>query len=418
VPDVSFAGLVIVSAVAFVAPLALGLFPRVRVPAVVLEIVLGIVIGPSVLGWVHMDVSIGVLAVIGLGFLLFLAGLEVELDRLRGPLLRLPGLGFVASLAVAGAIAALIAVVGLIHAPLLVAIALVATSLGLVVPVLRDAGESRTDFGQLVIAGATVADFGAVILLTLFFSGESSGVGTKLLLLGIFGGLVGAAGLSVATAGRSMRISAALVRLQDTTAQIRVRGAVLLLISFVALAARFGLETILGAFLAGVVLGLMDRDRMMTHPHFRLKLEGLGYGFFVPVFFISSGIRFDLQALFASASSLALIPLFLVALILARGVPALLYRPVIHTPRTAAAALLQATSLPFIVTATSIGVALHQISKATAAALVAAGLMSVLVFPTVALSLLQRAGASQTRRTMAEPIRTVPNEEKGRAHGR
>jgi Kef-type K+ transport system membrane component KefB len=393
-PDVSFSGLVIVSAVAFAAPLMLGLVPTVRLPAVVVEIVLGIVIGPSVLGWVHMDVTISVLAVIGLGFLLFLAGLEVDLGRLRGPLLRLPGLGFLASLAVAGTVAALLAGLGLIHAPLLIAIGLVATSLGLVVPVLRDAGESRTDFGQLVIAGATIADFGAVILLTLFFSGESSGLGAKLVLLGIFVGLVAAAGLSVATAGRSMRISSALVRLQDTTAQIRVRGAVLLLISFVALAARFGLESILGAFLAGVLLGLMDRDRMMTHPHFRLKLEGLGYGFFVPMFFISSGVQFDLRALFASASSLALVPAFLAALLLARGLPALLYRRVIDARRTAAAALLQATSLPFIVTTTSIGVALHRITRATAAALVAAGLLSVLVFPAVAIALLQRGVAS------------------------
>jgi Kef-type K+ transport system membrane component KefB len=397
VPDVSFSGLVIVSAVAFLAPLVLGLLPRVRVPAVVLEIVLGIVIGPSVLGWVHMDLPIRILAVVGLGFLLFLAGLEVELERLRGPLLRLPLVGFLISLAAAAAVGYGLDLAGLIRAPLLVGIALVATSLGLVVPVLKDARQSGSDFGQLVIAGATIADFGAVILLTLFFSGESSGTGTKLLLLGVFVALIASAAISVAGASRSRRISSALVRLQDTTAQIRVRGAVLLLIAFVALAARFGLETILGAFLAGVVLGLIDRDPMMTHPHFRMKLEGIGYGFLVPIFFISSGIQFDLKALFESASSLALVPLFLLALLVVRGIPALVYRPVVGTRPTAAAALLQATSLPFIVTAASIGVSLGQLSKATAAALIAAGLLSVLVFPTVALGLIRSSSTRNAR---------------------
>src|SRR5437867_3287410 len=149
-----------------------------------------------------------------------------------------------------------------------------------------------------------------------------------------------------------MRISAVVVRLQDTTAQIRVRGAMLLLIAFVALAGRFGLETILGAFLAGVVLSVVDRDAMRTHPNFRVKLEGIGYGFLVPVFFVSSGVTFDVGALFSSPSTILRTPLFLVALLAVRGLPALLYRPIVGGRRTVAAALLQATSLPFIVVAT------------------------------------------------------------------
>jgi Kef-type K+ transport system membrane component KefB len=389
VPDVSFSGLVVVAAVAFAAPLALGLFPRIRLPAVVLEILLGIVIGPSGLGWVKLDLPIQVLSVIGLGFLLFLAGLEVEVSHLRGRLLRLPLLGFLVSLAIGLGVGLILHAAGQVKSPLLIGITLVATSLGLVVPVLKDAGESSSDFGQLVIAGGTVADFGAVILLTLFFSGEASGVGTKLLLLAIFVLMIGAVGLSVARAGRSMRISAVLMRLQDTTAQIRVRGAMLLLIAFVALAARFGLETILGAFLAGVMLGLIDHDAMMTHPHFRTKLEGIGYGFLVPVFFVSSGLAFDLHALFSSPSMILRTPLFLLALLAVRGLPALLYRPVVGDRRTVAAALLQATSLPFIVVATRIGVSLGLITAANGAALIAAGLLSVIVFPLVALGLLK-----------------------------
>jgi Kef-type K+ transport system membrane component KefB len=149
--------------------------------------------------------------------------------------------------------------------------------------------------------------------------------------------------------------------------------------------------------MAGAILGAVDRDTVMNHPHLRLKLEGMGYGFFVPVFFIASGIAFDLEALFASASSVALIPIFLLALVVVRGVPAALYRSTVGARAALAAALLQATSLPFIVTATSIGVALGVLAPATAAALVAAGLLSVLIFPLAALTLL---------RTVDEPTRT------------
>lgn len=387
-PDVSFSGLVMVTAVAFLAPLALGLFPRLRLPAVVLEILLGIAIGPSGLGWARPDLPIQVLSVLGLAFLLFLAGLEVDLGRLHGRLFRLPTIGFVASLALGLGVGLLMRAAGQVRSPLLIGITLVATSLGLIVPVMKDAGQSASDFGQLVIAAGTVADFGAVILLTLFFSGETGSPGTRLLLLGVFVAAIGVAAVSVAGAGRSMRIAAVLLRLQDTTAQIRVRGAVLLLAAFVALAARFGLETILGAFLAGVILGMLDRDVAATHPHFRLKLEGIGYGFLIPVFFVASGLTFDLRALFSSPATALRAPVFLAALLVVRGMPALLYRSLIGRRRTVAAALLQATSLPFIVVATRIGVSLGLVGAATAAALVAAGLLSVVIFPLVALALM------------------------------
>ncbi len=127
------------------------------------------------------------------------------------------------------------------------------------------------------------------------------------------------------------------MRLQDTTAQIRVRGAFLLMAAFVALAENLGLEVILGAFTAGAILSLVDRDALMTHPHFHTKLEGAGFGFFIPVFFVGVGSTFDLDALTASASTLLRVPLFLVALLLVRGLPALLYRGLIGTRRSAIA---------------------------------------------------------------------------------
>ena len=162
----SFSGLAIVAAVAFVAPLVLGLAPAVRLPAVVLEIVLGIAIGPDGLGWVHLDRPIQVMSLIGLAFLLLLAGLEVEFHQLRGRLLRVAGLGFVLSFVLALAVGLVFAGVGVTKAPLLVAIMLSATSLGVVIPVLKDTGQSATHFGQLVLAGASIADVATIVLLS------------------------------------------------------------------------------------------------------------------------------------------------------------------------------------------------------------------------------------------------------------
>jgi Kef-type K+ transport system membrane component KefB len=166
------------------------------------------------------------------------------------------------------------------------------------------------------------------------------------------------------------------------------------LVAFTVLAERFGLESILGAFLAGAVVSLVDRDST-SHPHFRTKLEAIGYGFLIPVFFVSSGVRLDLTGLIANPAALARVPLFLLALLVVRGAPALLGLRTSGPRATSALALLQATSLPFIVTATQIGLALGKISAVTGAALVCAGLLSVLIFPLAALGLLRGAPSPQ-----------------------
>lgn len=398
-PAVSFGGLLVVAVVAVCAPLLVGLVRWIRVPAVVLEIVAGIVIGPSGLGWVEIDLPIQILAVIGLAFLLFLAGLEIDVAGLRGPVLRKAGLGYGLTLAL-GVVAGLaFHAAGVVKSPLLIAVALSATSLGLVVPVLKDAGQVERPLGQLTIAGSSVADFGAIVLLSLLFSEMAASIGSTLTLLGLFALLVAVVGLAFSRFEHSVRLEAVLVRLQDTTAEIRVRLAIVLLIGFVALAEHLGLETILGAFLAGAILNLVDKDTM-SHPNFRLKLEAIGYGFVVPVFFITSGLRFDLDALLESPSAFVKVPLFLLALLVVRGVPAALYAPEVGRRGAVAAGLLQATSLPFLVTATQIGVALGEIRSDTAAALVSAGLLSVVIFPLVALGLLGRSGVVETPAVM------------------
>jgi Kef-type K+ transport system membrane component KefB len=356
----------------------------------VLELVAGIAIGPSGLGWVEVDGPIEVLSLIGLAFLLFLAGLEIDFDRLRGRPLALAGFGFAVSFGIAVLVALGLKAAGRVDTPLLVAIILVATSLGVVVPVLKDAGKASSDLGQLVIAAASIADFGAVILLSLFFSREETGTGAKLILLGGFALTAVALIVALTESEHSRRLSEALLRLQDTTAQIRVRGAFLLLVGFVALAGWLGLEVILGAFMAGAVLTLVDRNQMMTHPQLRLKLEAAGFGMFIPIFFVTSGLQFDLDALFASASTLVLVPLFLASLLVVRGLPAVLYRPTLGDRASVVAGLLQATSLPFIVAASMIGIELGVLDPATSAALIAAGLLSVLIFPLAALTVIRR----------------------------
>jgi Kef-type K+ transport system membrane component KefB len=392
----AFDNLLIVVAVAFAAPLVLGFFPGVRLPSVVLEIIAGIVIGQSVLGIVEVDESVSVIAVIGLAFLLFLAGLEIEFDRLRGQILRLTLLGFAISFVIALLVAALLKATGLIETPLLVAIILCATSLGVLIPVLKDAGEIGSTFGQLIVAAGTIADFGAVILLSIFFSGEG-GIGSTLLLIGSLVLLAVVVFVTVKTAERSSLVRQDLIRLQDTTAQIRVRGAVVLLVGFAAIADSLGLESILGAFMAGAILTLLDKDEAMTHPEFRRKLEAVGFGVFIPVFFVSTGVNYDLDALLSSASNVLMVPIFLAALVAARGLPALLYRRLLDARHTAIAGLMQATSLPFIVAAVAIGEDLDLIGAAEGAALIGAGLLSVLIFPALGLSLLTRGEPSRAK---------------------
>ena len=390
-PAIHFTNLLFVVAAGLLAPLALGFFPRLRIPAIVLEILLGIVIGPSVLGWVKPDLPVTILALIGLAFLLFLSGLEFDVERLRGRVLKLTAVGFGVSFAIAIVLGLGLHAGGFVKSPLFVAIVLVATSLGVVFPVLKDSGNLTSSFGQLVIAAASIAEFGSIVLLSLFFSGKgSTSTSGTLILLGVFGVVVLVVGLAISGFERSMSLGRVLRRLQDTTAQIRVRAAFVLLIGFTALADTVGFETILGAFAAGALLSLLDRDQAMTHPEFRVKLEAVGFGVFIPVFFVTSGVQFDLNALFADASTVVLVPLFLLAIYLARGLPACVYVPLLGRRRSAIAGILQSTSLTFVVAATQIGLGLGVVSPASAAALVAAGLLSVAISPTLALVLLRR----------------------------
>jgi Kef-type K+ transport system membrane component KefB len=386
---ISFTSVAVVAAVAVTAPLLVA-FIGLRLPAIVVEILLGIVVGPQVLGWASNDEPVQVLALLGLAFLLLLAGLEIDFDRLRGVLLRVTGFAWILSFGIALGVGLVLKETGLVRSPLLVATIFSATGLGIIVPILKDAGQTSSSFGQLVVAAASIAEVAPIALLSLFFSGESGSIAVKLVLLIGFACFVAAIGMVLLGLQRSTRVSSVLLRLQDTTAEIRVRGAFLLLTLFVVLASRFGLEAILGAFLAGATLKLVDRDQGMTHAFFHQKLEAVGFGVFIPFFFVATGIKLDVASLFHGASTAERVPVFLAALLLVRGVPVLMYRRVVSGPsRLLAAMLLQATSLSIPVVAGQIGVEMGLMRPATYVALVTAGLISVIVFPLASLTLLR-----------------------------
>ena len=226
--SISFTSIFVVAAVAFLAPILVNLAPKIRLPAVALEIIVGVIVGPSGLGWLEIDLPVIVLSLFGLAFLLFLTGLEIDPARLRGRMGTI-SIAFVASLALAVAIAYALQPVETIRNPLFVAIMLASTSLGLIVPVIRDAGETDSEFGQTVLAASSLAEFGTILLLSLFFStgAGSSGAGSKIVLLVGFALLIVVIGIAMLAAGRSLRVTKTLVALEDTSAQLGVRVAIL-----------------------------------------------------------------------------------------------------------------------------------------------------------------------------------------------
>ena len=390
---ISFTSLLIVGAVAVAVPLFLGLVPAVKVPAVVLEILGGILVGPTVLGWVHLDVAVRVIADLGLGFLLFMAGFEIDLRRFDRRMLNLVGRAFVLSVVLALLFAYGLRLGGEVRDGLLVGITLMATSLGVLVPILNDADQTRdelrsSDHGR-GFAGRTRSACPVVGVLLGFV--EEPGVE-----LGLLAGFVGLTAAIVVVTQR-VRVWGPLRevvhRLENTSSQLRVRLAITFALAFSAVAEHFGLATILGAFLAGVIVRRTD-ESPASQEEFQGKLEAIGFGFLIPVFFVSTGVGLDITSLFHSTRAIILVPIFLVALLVVRGLPALLYVRVVGRTRAIAAGFMQATSLTFIVVATVIGVQTGHQRTSTAAALVVAGLLSVVIYPPVALRMLKSAAES------------------------
>lgn len=383
-PDGSF---VAVAVIAFTAPLLRELAPRLLVPAIVLELVGGIIIGPPVLDIASSTASVELFSTIGLAALLFLAGREITVDRLRGAVLRMALVSFLIAFAVAVGIGGILYAIGLAEAPLLIAVILVATSLSVIIVPLRDAGQTETAFGQSVIATAAVAEFGAVILLSFLFSTEREGFETELVHLVAFAVAIALVFALLRGGQRIKRLTAAIDRLAEGSAQIKVRGDLALLAIVVGLATELGLESILAAFAVGVVRGMSSpQEAEDADPVSDAKLDAVALGVFVPFFFVSSGLDFRIDELLGSAEGLILLPGFLLALLAVHLLPAYFHRTSFGAGLELSAGLLAATSLSFVIVATQIGLELDILSADTATALVGAGLVSVVIFPALALA--------------------------------
>jgi len=385
---ISFNGVLIIAVVAVLVPVVLGLLPAQPVPGAVLEVIAGIVVGPALLGWVHIDAPITVLSDLGLGMLLFLAGLEIDVDGLRGALGRLAGLAFACSVLLGVACGYGLSAVNQGSQPLFLAIVLMSTSAGLLLPLLKDAGQEGTRFGQLVMTAGALAEVATIMGLSLFFSATSKTSADRLVSLVIFLALLAVFGLALGRVRQLSGLERLLDRLEDRSAQLRVRATLTLALAFGVLAYRFGFASILGAFAAGLLVRMIDLTGRAPHPQFETKLQGIGFGFLIPVFFIATGVQFNLRALLADPVAIAEVPLFLAALLIVRGLPALLYVRFTGIRRASVAGLMQATTLTFVIVATQIGLAARLISSTTSASLLAAGLLSAAIFPALALRLL------------------------------
>jgi Kef-type K+ transport system membrane component KefB len=391
--------LVLIGIVAVASPVLAELTGRLAVPGVVFELGLGIVIGPAVLGVAHPASVIVALEDMGLSYLMFLAGLELDLARIRGRSLRLAVTGWLVSLALALLIASALTLIGTVIDAVVIGLALTTTALGTLLPILRDAGMFEGRFGAQVMAVGSVGEFAPILAVAVLLDRRNPEVTSALLFAFVF---VAVAAALAAARPHPPKVVRLLHRHVNSSAQLPIRISVLLIASLVLLAFELGLDVLLGAFAAGIVVRLLIRGEDTAVV--RGKLEAIGFGFLVPIFFVVSGMQLDLHALFATPTALLRVPLFLALLLVVRGTPALLlYRRDLPRRELVPLALCSATGLPLIVVITTIGVAEGSMRPVNAAALVAAGVLSVLLYPTLARKQLGINRPAMSRPAMSRP---------------
>ena len=385
----NLSSLLVIAAVAVAAPIVADYLPRVRVPVVVLELVLGIVVGPQVLELAKTGGIVDTLSTFGLAFLFFLAGLEIDFERVRGRPLELATVGWLASATLGFGIAALLQAEGKAISTLVIGLCLVTTSLGTLVPILKDGGVLETRFGTYVMGVGTIGEFGPIILISLLLGVDRAGKAA--LLLGVFTAIALTAAV-LALRWRPTRIIVLIEQTMRQSAQLAVRLSWLVLVLLLYVTDRFGLDVILGAFAAGLVVGLVAQGPLGDP--LRTRLDAIGFGVFIPIFFVTSGMKLDVDALFDHTSTAVRLPVFLGLFLLVRGLPAFLYSRDLPRSDLLPLGLLSATALPLIVAVTAIALDTGRIRPANAAALVGAGMLSVLVFPMTALALRRRTAES------------------------
>jgi len=370
-----------------------GLF----IPVVVVELVLGVVIGPQGLDLAQVNEFTDFFAELGLGMLFFFAGYEIDIERIRGQPLRLAVIGWVMSLAIAYSLGGVLAAFGVVVSLVYVGSALATTAIGTLIPVLSDTGELRTDFGRYLLAAGAVGEFGPILLLTLVLSTQTA-LHNALILLAFVLVAVLVAVLAVRSAERTLPV---LERTIEASSQLAVRWIVVLVFALVLLASELGLDLLLGGFAAGLITRQVLQTREI--PTFDSKLSAVAFGFFVPFFFVMSGMKLDIDALFGSVSGVVKLAVFFVLFLVVRGTPAfLLYRGVLPLREDRMAlAVFTATQLPLVVAITTVAVEGGHMRSSTAAALVGAGALSTLIGPLHGLRL--RTRAAQRRAAAAPP---------------
>ena len=385
--------LVIVSVAALAALIAAVVQPHLAIPVVVMELILGIIVGPELLGLAEADEFIEFFSSLGLGMLFFFAGYEIDFDRIRGAPLRLALVAWLFSLALAYSIGGLLALTGLILSLLYTGSAMSTTAIGTLIPVLSDAGELRTRFGTFLLAGGALGEFGPILLITLVFS--TQGALSSGLILVLF---VAIAVVTAIVAVRGAGIGWGLLeRSLETSGQFAIRIAVVMVFALAALASELGLDLLLGGFVAGVIVRLALKGREVER--LESKLTAVGYGFLIPFFFVTSGLKFDAGALTEDPIRLLELPLFLALFLVVRGVPALvLYRNVLGRRDRTALAFFTSTQLPLVVAITTIAIEQGHMRASTAASLVGAAILSTALFPLIGLKLREgEAGVEPSR---------------------
>jgi Kef-type K+ transport system membrane component KefB len=358
----------------------------VRIPVVVWLMLFGMAIGPGMLAIANPDLLLQWFGRAGLSALFFSAGMDLDLERVKGRPLELALGGWLLSLMLGVAIALLLHLVPFVNAPMMVALVLTTTAVGTFMPMLRDAGRLETKFGNLVLAAGAMGEFGPVVIVSLVLTRTHSAWWAIGLMVAYVAIAIGAA--IVAVKYRPPRVLALFSRTMHSSTQLPICFSVLLLSIFVVLSQTIGLEAVLGAFAAGMIIGLAIRGE--PGALFREKMDAIGFGLFIPFFFVVSGMSLDVGALLHNSETIALIPLFLASFVVVRGLPVFLYRKDLAKNERWPFVLYSATALPMVVAISEIGVRMGRMRPSIAAALVGAGLISVLLFPAIAEALLAR----------------------------
>jgi len=376
--------LLLIAFVAMLAALLRELPSIVRIPVVVLEVILGMLIGPHMFNLATPDGMIGTLGELGLAFLLFMVGLEIDFDKIRGRALSLAVGGWFLSFLLAMLCMFFFNSIGLIETPvILAAVALSTTAFGILAPILRDRGELNTDFGKYMLATAAVGEFVPLMLISLVvIPAKDTFLHTLFMVTFIIFALIVA---NIALQMRSSPLIEKLAHTMQSSGQLPVRICILLQVLLVTLAATFGLNIVLGAFVAGMVVGLAikgNEGELLRH-----KLDAIGYGFLIPIFFIVAGMKFEVSALWSAPLAPVQIALLLALMLLVRGVPLLLYKKDLAPEEKLPFAFYSATGLPLIIIISEIGVSSGLMPQDRASILVSAGMISVLLFPILAVKL-------------------------------